>query len=63
MIILIWCSQLVMKALIFKLQIHIDGHSDMVQPFNVEGMPSFTWPRKDQIRLLMQRNDGFIQVT
>lgn len=41
--------------------IHIDGHSDMAPPIYFPGYPFFRWPSEDQLALLMQRNDAFIQ--
>ena len=43
-------------------QIHIDGHSDLAPPMYFPGYPFFKWPTEDQVQLLMQRNDAFIQV-
>lgn len=42
--------------------LHIDAHSDMAPPDNVEGYPFFRWPKnKDEIRTMIQSNDVFIQ--
>ncbi|XP_052268211.1 UPF0489 protein C5orf22 homolog [Dreissena polymorpha] len=41
--------------------VHIDGHSDAAPVLNVPGYPFFKWPTKDQLKYLMQTNDGFIQ--
>ncbi|KAH3862491.1 hypothetical protein DPMN_025458 [Dreissena polymorpha] len=41
--------------------VHIDGHSDTAPVLNMPGYPFFKWPTKDQLKYLMQTNDGFIQ--
>ncbi|KAL3876971.1 hypothetical protein ACJMK2_034743 [Sinanodonta woodiana] len=41
--------------------IHIDGHSDLAPPFFVPGYPFFRYPRHNELKMLMQKNDAFIQ--
>ncbi|KAK2151143.1 hypothetical protein LSH36_374g00033 [Paralvinella palmiformis] len=42
--------------------IHIDAHPDMAAPEFLPGMPDFTWStRQQQVIMLMQKNDVFIQ--
>ncbi|ELU01312.1 hypothetical protein CAPTEDRAFT_215860 [Capitella teleta] len=42
--------------------IHVDGHSDESIPNYIAGMPFFRYPRdEEEVEMLMQKNDVFIQ--
>ena len=44
-------------------QIHIDGHSDDGPPEFRKGYPRYRYPKtKEELRVMMQSNDMFIQV-
>lgn len=50
----------ILKSMCF--QIHFDGHADDAPPEFDEKLPFFQWPTKENMNVMLQKNDIFIQV-